>query len=201
MNNYRNSRIIPIALSLIVIAIAIAALVSLARFVFFSDSANSNSSKVDISKETLLSTSANHAVKMTVRGEIVADDNFRSYQIEITPNQRTLVTYNGYEDQATNVVTLENNIPAYEQFVYALYRANLIKGAELTGDSNDTRGVCATGYLYEFTILKDNKSVKHLWASSCSNARGSLSANTSQLVNLFTAQIPGYQPIIENLWQ
>lgn len=201
MANYKTARIIPVALTLIIIAIAIAALVSLARFFFFSGSTSTTTSQASTTKEALLSTSADRAVRMTVRGNIVADEDFRSYQIQATPNGRTLITYKGYNNQPIDNISLGNNIPAYEQFVYALYRDNLIRGTKLTGDSNDMRGVCATGYVYEFQILKADKQVDQLWTSSCSNARGSLSANVGQLTNLFNAQIPDSQSLIYKLWQ
>lgn len=200
MANYKTTRIIPIAMTLIIIAIAIAALVSAARVVFFPSVGMGNSQTGTI-KDTLLSTSADRSVRMTVRGKIVADEDFRTYQILITPNVRKLQTFKGYLDQPIDNISLGNNIPAYEQFVYALYRANLIRGSELTGDSNDLRGVCATGRVYEFQVLKADKQIDQLWTTSCSNSRGSLSANVSQLTNLFIDQIPGAHSITSKLWQ
>lgn len=190
MATYRNSRIIPIALVLIIVAVAIAALVSLARAVFFSGSSQSTTTQVDISKETLLSSAAENAVRMTVRGTIVADEEFRSYQISVSPTSRSLTTYTGYLDKRIDGVQLSNNIPAYEEFVFALDKANLAKGTELSGDKNDLRGICATGLIYQFEILKDNAAVKTLWTSTCKGSKGSLDANLAQLIQLFTSQIP-----------
>lgn len=201
MNGYRNARIVPVALSLIVVAVAIAALISVARFMFFPDSTTNNSSKSDSSKEALLNTSVDHAVSVTVRGAIVADENFRSYQIKVNPNQRTLTTYKGYQDQVINNISLSNNVPSYEQFVYALYGSNLIKGTELSGDSDSLAGVCPTGYLYEFNVLKSDSSVKHLWTTSCYNVHGSLDANVKQLLNLFIAQVPNAHSLTNSLWR
>ena len=202
MANYKTTRIVPVTIILIIVAIAIAALVSFSRAIFFSGSTNTTT-QTDSSRQALLNTSADHAVKMIVRGEIVADETFRSYQIQITPNGRTLTLYKGYLDQVVNNISLGNNIPAYEQFVYALDKANLMKGTALTGDSNDLRGICATGLVYEFTVLKADKAVKQLWTTSCSSLHGSLNANVSlsQLTKLFTAQIPGSKSLIDELWQ
>src|SRR5680860_126400 len=136
MANYKTTRVVPIALTLIIIVIAIAGLVSLARFIFFSGT-STTTSQADISKEALLNTSADRAVRMTVRGAIVADETFRSYQIQITPNERNFTTYKGYLDQPINYISFGNNVQAYEQFVYALNRANFMKSNELTGDKND----------------------------------------------------------------
>ncbi len=199
MANYRNSRIFPIALVLIIIAIAVAALVSLTRIVFFNSNSTSTVSQTDVSRQALLNTDADRAVRMTVRGSIVADEQFRSYQITITPSSRVLTTYTGYLDKKVDEIALGNNIPAYEEFVYSLERANLAKGVELTGDNNDTRGICATGQVYQFTIMKAGKSVESLWTSTCRGSKGSLDASVDQLSALFQSQIPGASDIVRKI--
>jgi len=200
MSDHRISRIIPIALTLIVVAVSIAALISLARNIFFPGDVKT-SSQTDISKEALLSTAVDRSVSMTVRGKIVADETFRSYKIQITPTSRKITTYKGYLTEPIQNISLENNTPAYEQFVYALYKANFMKSNELTGDNNDIRGICATGNIYEFQISKANKPVKQLWTSTCSGSKGSLNASVEQLTNLFTTQIPDAKTLINKLWQ
>jgi hypothetical protein len=137
---------------------------------------------------------------MMVRGRIVANEDFRSYQIMISPNQRVFTVYKSYLDQPIDNITLGNNTPAYEQFVYALNRAGLMNASELTGNSNDTRGICATGFLYEFQMYKSNKSIKKLWSTSCSRSSGSLKVNVSPSMNLFTVQIPGLQEKLSSVW-
>lgn len=197
MVSFRTRRILPVALVVLIIIIAIAALVSLARVVFFSGS--STPAATDTSRTSLLETSATHSVSMTVRGPIVADEQFHSYKIDISPNARQLKTYTGYLDTVVDASSLTNNVASYEQFVYALDKANLAKGTELTGDKNDTRGVCATGDVYEFTILNNGSSVKHLWTSTCSGSQGSLDASVNQLTELFKAQIPNASKLISKV--
>ena len=200
MAKYKTRQIITVALTLVAIAIAIAALVSVARVLFFSNGAL-NTAQTNSSQQALLDTSADRSVRMTIRGAIIADETYRSYQIQIAPNSRTLTVYKGYVGQVAGSINLGNNIPAYEQFVYALNKANLMKGNELTGENNDLRGVCAAGHIYEFQILQSNKSLKQLWTSSCSAARGSLNANLDQLTKLFIAQIPNAKSLTGDLWQ
>jgi len=48
-------------------------------------------------------------------------------------------------------------------------------------------------------MLKDDKTEKHLWTSTCSGSKGSLIANTRQLQNLFIAQVPGHEQIVRDL--
>jgi hypothetical protein len=198
MARFTPSRIIPIALVLIIVAVAIAALVSLTRAVFFSGTSTTTAT-VDTSRTALLSTTADRSVRLTVRGPIVADESFRSYQIVVSPSSRTLVTYSGYLASKIDQVALGNNIPAYDQFVHALDRANLTKGTELTGDKNDTRGICATGRVSQFEILTTSASVKNLWTSTCGGSPGSLDANVTQLTSLFVSQIPDASTLIRKV--
>lgn len=135
---------------------------------------------------------------MTVRGPIVAEEKFQSYSITITPNDRSLVTYSGYLDTVVDRVVLGNNTAAYEQFVYALDRANLAKGEE-TERSNDVRGICATGNVYEFSIINAGETVKRLWTSTCNGSKGTLDANVQQLTNLFVSQFPNGTALIRKI--
>ncbi|MEP7205097.1 MAG: hypothetical protein ABI716_02800 [Candidatus Saccharibacteria bacterium] len=183
---------------LIIAVVVIVSLVSLTRAIFFS-SQTTTTPQGDTSQTALLSSSADRSVRMTVRGNIVANEDFRSYQITVTPSSRSLVSYTGYLGSGVSLAALDNNIPAYEQFVYALNRADLTKGAELSGDKNDTRGVCATGLLYSFAILKADTSIKTLWTSTCKGSPGSLDGSVTQLNDLMRAQIPGSRSLISKI--
>ena len=178
---------------------AITALVAFARLLFFSDSSTDTASQLDTSQQQLLDTAAGNAVSMTVRGAIVAQENFRSYQITISPSQRTIQTFSGYLGTVIEQQTLTNNVAAYDQFVHALDKANMVKGTPFTGEQNDVLGICATGKLYEFSTLKDTNTVEMLWTSTCGGSPGSLQANTSQLSQLFLAQIPDGSRMISGL--
>jgi hypothetical protein len=199
MDNYRTRRIISIAVVVIIIGAAIFGLIYVGNLLFFSNG-NSILTKTDTHQSDLLSTTANREVRMNVRGPIVADENFRSYQIQITPNNRNLTIYKGYEDQVIDNESLGNNIPSYKQFVYALDQAKLMNNNELTGAANNIAGVCATGFLYQFTILNNNKQVKQLWTTSCNGVGGSLGINFNPVLNLFIVQIPNALTKTGDIW-
>lgn len=196
MATYRNSRTLPTILTVIVIIIAIVGLVSLARFIFFPGSSSSNNALTDTSRDDLLSSVEGRSVSMTVRGPIVADENFRSYKITISPTSRVIKTYTGYLGTVLEQRTLTNNVAAYEEFVHALDKANLVAGQPFTGENNDVRGICATGRVYEFSLLKDAEATETLWTSTCSGSKGSLKANADQLTQLYRAQIPESRELI-----
>lgn len=193
------ARIFPVIIVLVVIAIAIAALVSVGRMVF--GGGDQPPAQADTSREALLNTSVDRGVRMTVRGPIVADETFRSYQIMITPNTRTVTTYSGYLAQPLESQSYGNNVKAYEEFVYALDKAELEKGTPLTGAQDDTRGICASGYVHEFEILNGTRVVKRLWASDCKGSPGSLKASVKQVEALFLRQIPDQKKILDKIRQ
>ncbi len=186
MNNSGAQRIVPIILVIIVIVVAVAALVSVGRSFF----GGSSVPEVNTGEEALLNTSLDRSVRMTVRGQIVGNEVFHTYTITATPTSRNLTTYQGYLLNQLQTIDLPNNSKAYEQFVYALDRADMMKGTELEGDANDTRGICATGKAYKYEVMQGNNVIKSLWTTTCSRSKGSLNAVNAALSNLFQAQIP-----------
>lgn len=190
-----STRIIPIILVLIVIAIVIAALVSIGRAVL----GGNTSTQSNPGRDALLTTTPDHSVRMTVRGPIVANENFHSYQVVIDPTSRMMTTYQGYVETPIATRSYDNNTQAYEQFVYALDKANMMNDDELTGSQNDTRGICATGIVYEFETLQNGATVKKLWTSTCKGSPGSFKQSVSQVSNLFLSQIPDQKTLLSNL--
>lgn len=194
-NREKINKILPILLIILVIVIAVLAIISLGR-VLLKSSSNSKDKPLDTSREHLLNTSLSHSVQMTFRGPIVASENFRSYQIVVSPSSRKMMIFQGYLGQLIEEVTLDNNVKAYEEFVYSLDKANYAKGVALSAEKDDTRGICASGSVTEFDILDGEQSIKHLWTSTCKGSSGSLEAYEPQVRNLFLKQIPDHQRLL-----
>lgn len=196
MNEGGARRVIPIILILVVIAVAIAAIVSIGQNIF---GGGAQPEEVNQGKRSLVSTSEDRSIRMTVRGPIVADENYFSYTITAKSTGRTMTTYNGYLNRQLETKELQNNIPAYEQLVYALDRAGMMDAPELSGDANDTRGLCATGRIIKFETLRGNNVIKSLWTSTCRDNPGSLKVEHARLQNLFKAQIPDYIKLLSKI--
>lgn len=188
-------RIFPIALIVIVIVIAIAALVSLGQSIFGGGSGEPEQEQVNVGKEALTETQSTSSIRMSVRGPIVASENFHSYDITISPEKRNMTTYVGYVGKQVGTKNYSNNRQAYEQLVFALDRAGMMDGTPLEGDANDLRGICATGLIYQFEVLSSSTSVQSLWTTSCKSISGSLTASRSSLTNLFQDQIPDFNTL------
>ncbi len=198
MAKYRTSRILPIILTVIIIIVAIAGLVALARLLF--TSGNSTTPKQEnIVRQNLLNTDDGRSVSMSVRGPIVANEDFRSYRITVSPSSRQFQAFTGYLDQVTAQQTLGNNTAAYSQFVNALNKANFANSTPFEGDKNDVQGICATGKVYEFRIYSGTQEQAMLWTSTCSGSPGSLRASVTQVSQLFMNQIPSGSTIEASL--
>lgn len=192
------ARIFPVIVVLIVIALAVAGLVAAGRAIFGGGN-QSTSSQPDVSREALLNTASSRSVRMTVRGPIVADENFRSYQLTVSNSSRTLTTYSGYLAKPIASKQLSNNTVGYDEFVHALDKTNLAKGEAFSGEKDDTRGICASGKVYEFEILDGSSVVKRLWTSTCKGSPGSLKASVKQLEVLFLEQVPDRKELLKTV--
>lgn len=194
-------RIIPILLVIIVIGVAAFALFSLGR-ALFSGGGSSESSPtpaVNSGKQALTTVTADRSVRMSVRGPIRAGENSHSYTVTVSPDSRNMTTYVGYTGQQVDSEQLTNDTQAYTQFVNALDRAKLMDGTPLTGEANETAGICAAGYLYMFEALQGENVVQTLWTSTCKGSIGSLKANLPQVRTLFQLQIPSYAQLMKKI--
>lgn len=184
-------KILPILIAVVVVALVIAALVSLGRMLFTGgggDKASTPSESQQIRDDTL-NTASGRSVRFTERGSIVADEEFKSYQIVITPTTRTYTTYSGYLDRVVDVKSYQNNTRAYEEFVYALDKANISK-LQKTEDGTDLRGICATnGRLYVYETANSGSATHTLWTSTCSGSKGNMGASVAQIKALFVNQV------------
>ncbi len=194
------SRFVPILLVVVITVIAVGAVIAIGRAFIGGDSDSTTSqSSLDEARAALLSSDVTRSVRLTVRGRIVADENFRSYQITISPSSRIMTTYEGYIATAIDSKKLDNNFPAYEELIFALDKRKMMDGRVLSEEQNDLRGVCATGRLYEFETLVNGETLKKLWTSDCDGAKGSALANVSEIMDMFLQQIPEGQAMARGI--
>lgn len=194
---YRDkSRLVPIVLAIVVAIVAIIALVSLGRAVL---NRNGSSQVVDdTASRALLTNEADRSVRMKVRGPIVADEDFRSYEVEISPIGRSMTVYGGYSKQVIEAERLVNNTQAYTEFIYALSRAGFTKEKVLK-EEVDAEGACATGRFYTFQLLQAQSVIKEYWTSSCRGLTGSFGGDAVLIRNLFEKQIPKSRELLRGV--
>lgn len=198
---YRGSgpRILPIIIVVLVIALVVAALVAVGRMVFVGNGTSNDQANHDGMATTLLDTSDARAVRWAVRGPIVGNETFQSYQITITPTKRTYTMYKGYLDEVVATHSYDNNTKAYEQFVYALNNTGVT--TLRSSSENDIRGVCATrGLAFVFETVKDGVADNSEWTSTCAGSKGTMTAKPAQLQALFVNQVPDFAPLFDTVY-
>jgi hypothetical protein len=194
MYRTNSSRFWPIVLMIIVTIALIFGMIMVGRYLFAGQTSdNTQTSKLDSARDNLLAVDADRSVAMTVRGPLVAQENFRSYEIKVSPDARSYISYKGYDDTVVSQKNFANLTVAYKEFVYALDRAEFTKPGRQTGqpDVDNVSGICATGRLYTFTLYNGSDVVNSSWTSSCSGSAGTFGANVDQVGKLFANQIPG----------
>ena len=192
-----NPRVLPIIIVIIVVALVVAALVTVGRMIFSGNDSSSSDADTISLQDAVLERTADRSVRWTVRGPIVADEKFRSYQITISVDSRSFVTYSGYLDQVMDTKTYTNNSRAYEEFVYALDKAGISKTRKSSDE--EFRGVCATnGIAYMFETVNDTDVDNSIWSSSCKGSAGTMTADPLKIQALFTNQIPDFAPLFND---
>ena len=126
------SRFVPILLVIVITIVAVAAVIAIGRALFGKNDSGQTDQNVNTGQVALLSTEEGRAVRLTVRGPIVANENFRSYSVIISPSSRDMTTYEGYLDKEINQKKLDNNVKAYAELVYALDKRKMMNGTQLT---------------------------------------------------------------------
>ena len=190
------SNLLPVIVLVVVAAVAIIGMVSLGRLLLRGDN---DQVANDAATRALLNTEADRSVRMNVRGEIVADEDFRSYEIEISPIVRRMTLYKGYGNEIIDAVRLPNSTEAYAEFVNALNLAGFSDEAELPEGQGDTEGVCATGRLYTFSFLQAQSVTDQTWITSCRGVTGSFGDDASLARKLFEAQIPNSRELLRDI--
>lgn len=191
MYKSNSARVVPLIIFIVVSIALILGLIAVGRYIF-GGATRSDDESISQARDELLTVNVDRSARMTIRGPIVADENFRTYEVIVSPTERLYSVYNGYRDDLDSRERLSNNTRAYEQFVYALDKAALTKPGKYTeSEASDLRGICATGRVYEFALYDEEEQIQRYWTSTCSGSPGTLGASVQQVTNLFSAQLTG----------
>lgn len=190
----------PLIIVIIVVALVIASIVTIGRMIFGGNASKDTQKTPETTVvDSVLNQDGARSVRWTVRGPIVADEKYRSYQITVSPTKRSFVSYSGYLEQVLDSKTYENNAKAYEEFTYALRNAEVGKANK--ADDEDFRGVCATnGIAYKFETLNGGSADHTLWSSTCEGSKGTLAADPLKIHALFVNQIPDFEPMFNKVF-
>jgi hypothetical protein len=135
------------------------------------------------------------AVRLTVRGPIVAKEQHYSIALTINASRRSLLIFRGYDGEIMATTDFDNNRAAFDDLLAALNRAGMMNST--TEGTNDNAGVCAIGQLIQFEVLDDDKTAKKLWTTSCVGIEGNFDGLAANVVDLFLRQVPGGRGLID----
>jgi len=129
-------------------------------------------------------------VRMTVDGPIVSDQQHQAYRITIGRSETRVETLQGYEYDAIDTRTYNNNQEGFTNFLRAIELAGFAKGIkDVSSQAKDERGVCATGDRFVFEVIDGTSQKQRYWSTSCGN-NGTFKGNTEQVKRLFDRQVP-----------
>jgi hypothetical protein len=136
------------------------------------------------------------AVRLTVEGPVVADQNHNAYQITIGRNTTKVETFKGYERTVLETKTYDNNEEAYETFLLALERAGYHRAIEQETPT-DSRGVCPNGNRYKYELVDGNSTLLESWSANCS--KGTFRGDANAVRALFGRQVPELNQLTRKL--
>jgi hypothetical protein len=134
-------------------------------------------------------------IRLGVRGPVISDEKYRSYNIDISQKSRVMQSLETYQNNIAKELVYENNPAAF---------TNLLKSLRLQGFhlkdpaflQPDDTGYCPKNARYYYEIYENNIQVFRAWGTSCSSEIGT-SAATGEVKELFKKQIPEFTDIVD----
>lgn len=109
------------------------------------------------------------------------------------------VTYRqlvGYDGQVVSTRHFANTQNSYSVFLSALANVGFAKGLAKKSIASE-KGVCPLGQRYVFEMNQGSDQIIRSWATSCGVR--TYNGNPSATIQLFQAQVPGYQELTQNV--
>ena len=145
----------------------------------------------EFSRSELAST---NLVRFTVDGPVVANQEHRSYTIEVNENIVTMRAYRTYDNIIISQKSYQNNRKSDDTFLIALERLSATARKKGTTEVDDyaEKGVCATGRRF---IIEFDEDVRR-WATTCTIEHGTAGGPLrTSIFNLFKKQVPDFEQI------
>lgn len=137
------------------------------------------------------------AVQMIIDGQINADQNHSAVRVTITNSDVTFEQIQGYQGTVVNTQTYQNNVSAYNNFLYAIGRAGFLLGDNNPKLANE-KGYCALGSRFVFTLNEGGNQIQRYWATSCGGV-STYKGNLGLTVSLIKLQVPDYSKLTSNI--
>jgi hypothetical protein len=136
-------------------------------------------------------------VRLTISGQINAEENHREIQIIVDRDNARYIQYKGYNGEVMEEHQYPNTQAAYYNFLSALARAGFTDGDKSKALANET-GRCPLGQRYVMEMKDGSKQLERFWATNCSGPK-TYHGNLSLTLTLFQLQIPDYNELRSNV--
>ncbi len=169
-------------------------LISIARNIFDGGISGSSSQTSDSAEDILIDTV--DVARFSVSGPVVATNEHRSYTIEVNERLVVFTLYSDYGQKQLNRKSFTNNEAAYDEFIEALDKANVLSrrsGTDVEDDIN-YEGACPSGRRY---IIELNDDVTR-WSTSCESSRGTFGGSMKAIRRLFNKQVPEIRDLLDD---
>lgn len=173
-------------------------MVSLGLVILIFIFASSSPTKKMNSKPYLVTDFAKTAssVEWDLYGPITAPTTHNEVKVVVSAQSTNVTVYQGYNGDVVATKNYNNTQNSYADFLQALNKSGFNLGDKNTKYSNPT-GFCAFGTVYNYIINSDGKQIQNYWSSNCGGVR-TYKGNAGQTNDLFMAQVPDFQTLIEN---
>ncbi len=169
----------------------VAVLIILGLIVFWPSHKGPASRQTQKTLADYASTSAE--VQLTIDGTVNGDDLHRQIRMTIDRGSREIDIIKGYQGTVIQSKKYSNNEDGFRVFLKSLSNGGfrLKRQTKVT----DEEGVCPQGFRYIFQLKNsgDKNTDSRLWSSDCGG--GTFGGQSALIVDLFKAQITGYDEI------
>jgi hypothetical protein len=142
--------------------------------------------------------SEDNAVSYMVDGLTNAIEDHRAIKITVTNKARTLEVFGGYDGRAILNKSFSNDTASYQAFLAGLQTVGFLN--QNTKNTNlNYQGRCPLGYTFIIKTSGIKDVPELLWTTSCTNVKGNFAGSLESVKQLFKAQIPDYDKLVNGV--
>jgi hypothetical protein len=134
-------------------------------------------------------------VRLTIEGPVNADELHRSTTISVSRDGRAIEADKTYNDVPAASATYQNNQDAFDDFMQALQNAGFTRQASGSTTQSEV-GQCPLGQRYIYELVTNDAIALRSWSSTCQLRGEPFAGNAGLVAELFQAQIPDYNKVL-----
>lgn len=158
-------------------------------------SGNNAKPKVPITKKELISyANTGTEARLTMDGPINSPQEHKQAKITVSRTNTAYEQITGYNGQVTKKYTFSNTENSFSAFLHALAAVGFTKG-DTSPEKQDEEGYCPRGKRYVLELNNGSKNIQRFWATSCGGDLKTYHGKLESTLDLFRAQVPGYNKL------